>query len=375
MLRYGMIGCGRIALAHAAAFRFLAEDGLARLVAAADPDPAGIERVARIADSVDRRYASAQDLIADPDVDAVVVAAPTRFHRDLILAVAAAGTPLFTEKPLAPSFDTAVEIVDAVTRKGIPAQVGFQSRFHPVIRFLQEAVSDRRYGAPMGYVIRDDQFWPTGGVVDGHTSWRSQASEAGGGALLEHSIHSCDMARWLFGPVQRVYAVTRRSFGYDVEDAAALTIEHESGVVGTLLTIFNGVQDREERRIEVFFERGAIEATTDFLVGAPEDGLLVKGATGPAERLDCAELRRTSFARDGLDPDRPFFVYQYLAHRAFVRALANGVAPSPGCADALEAHRLVEAAYRSAASGAPFAVADLAPREGRGSSPDGDRRG
>jgi 1,5-anhydro-D-fructose reductase (1,5-anhydro-D-mannitol-forming) len=358
-LRLGMIGCGSIARAHAVAIRFLGDDGLVRLQAVADPDPEAVERIVEIAGSVERRYADGAQLIADPDVDAVVVIAPTRFHRDLILAVSSAGKPLFTEKPLAPTFGTVVEIVDAVRAAGIPAQVGFQSRFHPIIRTLHDAVSDGRYGAAMAYTIRDDQFWPTGAVIEGHTSWRSKAAEAGGGALLEHSIHSCDIACWLFGPVRRVYAVTRRVFGYDVEDVAALTIEHESGVVGTLLSVFNGVQDREERRIELFFERAAIEATTDFVVGAPEDSLLVKEERGPAQRVDCAELLRSTFVRDGVDPDREFYVYQYLAHRAFAHALATGTAPSPDCGDALEAHRLVEAGYRSAVSGAPCMVADL----------------
>ena len=164
MLRCGVIGCGQIAQAHAVSFRFLAEDGLARLVAVADPDPAGIERVAQIAGTVERRYADGRELIADPDVDAVVVVAPTRLHRDLIVAVSEAGKPLFTEKPLAPDYATVLEIVDAVTRAGIPAQVGFQSRFHPIIGFLHAAVTERRYGAPMGYMIRDDQFWPTGAM-------------------------------------------------------------------------------------------------------------------------------------------------------------------------------------------------------------------
>ncbi len=359
MLRYGMIGCGQIAQAHAAAFRFLTDDGVAELVAVADPDPEGIERVAQIAGTVRHRFADGHELIANPDVDVVVVVTPTRFHRDLILAVCDASKPLFAEKPLAPNFATVVEIVDAVSAAGIPAQVGFQSRFHPIMGYLREAVADRRYGEPMGYMIRDDQFWPTGSVVDGHTTWRSRASEAGGGALLEHSIHSCDIACWLFGPVRRVHAVTRSVFGYDVEDTAALTIEHESGVVGTLLTIFNGVQDREERRTELFFKTGAVEATTDFIIGAPEDGLLVKGATGPATRIDPEELRRSTFAADGIDPDRELYVYQYLAHRAFAASLAAGTAPSPNCSDALEAHRLVEASYRSAALGTPIAIADL----------------
>jgi predicted dehydrogenase len=318
-----------------------------------------MERIAGIAGTVERRHASAGDVIDDPDVDAVIVVAPTRFHRDLILAVAASGKPLFTEKPLAPDFAAVVEIVDAVRAAGIPAQVGFQSRFHPIARFVHNAVADARFGAAMGYVIRDDQFWPTGGVVDGHTSWRSEAAQAGGGALLEHSIHSCDIACWLFGPVRRVYARTRHVFQYDVEDVAALTIEHESGVVGTLLSIFNGVVDREERRLEVFFEQGAVEATTDFLVGAPEDSLLVKPASGPAQRVDCDELLRRTFIDDGVDPDRQFYVYQYLAHRAFAGALAAGRAPQPDCDDALAAHRVVEAAYRSATSDSAVAVSAL----------------
>ena len=70
-------------------------------------------------------------------------------------------------------------------------------------------------------------------------------------------------------------------FGYSVEDVAALTIEHRNGVVGNLVTVFNGVQHREERRLEVFFERASLELTTDFLVGAPEDSFLVHRADEP----------------------------------------------------------------------------------------------
>ena len=115
-------------------------------------------------------------------------------------------------------------------------------------------------GRPMGYTLRDDQYWPTGDVVPGHSSWRSDRAQAGGGALLEHSIHAADIVCWLFGPARRVSARTRSVFGYDVEDVAAVTVEHESGVVGTVLSVFNGVRGREERRFEVFFEPGAVEA-------------------------------------------------------------------------------------------------------------------
>jgi predicted dehydrogenase len=358
-LRIGIIGCGQIAQAHAAALRFLADDGVARVSAIADPDPAGIERIAAIVGDLERSYTDGADLIDDPSVDAVAVVAPTRFHRDLIAAVASAAKPLFAEKPLAPNFATVCEIADSIRASGIPAQVGFQSRFHPIIRRLRDWVVEGELGAPMAYLIRDDQFWPTGSVVPGHTSWRAERAQAGGGALLEHSIHSCDVACWLFGPVVRVYATTRHVFGFDVEDVAALTIEHDSGVVGTLVTVFNGVRDREERRIEIFFERAAVEATTDFIVGAPEDSLLLKQDGSPAEQLDVDALRRSRFAADGFDPNREVFVYQYFGYAAFAAALRRGVDPTPGIADAVRAHEVVEAGYRSASTKGPVTVASL----------------
>jgi len=359
-LRMGIIGCGSIARAHAAALRFAADDGAVRTVAVADPDPAGTDRVATILGGVDRTYRDGYEVIHDPEVEAVMLITPTRFHREYIAAVAEAGKPLFTEKPLAPTYPVARDIVDIVQRAALPTQVGFQSRFHPLYRHAHALVNGGGHGAPMAYTLRDDQFWPTGDVVPGHSDWRSVRAEAGGGALLEHSIHSCDLVSWLFGPVRRVHATTRAVFGYDVEDVAALTIEHDSGVVGTLLSVFNGVRTREERRLEIFLEQASIEITSDFIVGAPEDSFLVHQSDAPhAERLDVTRLYRDAVAADGFDPGRQVFVYQYFAHRAFATAVRGGTPPSPGIDDALRAHQVVEAGYRSAAARRPVDISEL----------------
>ncbi len=89
---------------------------------------------------------------------------------------------------------------------GVTAQVGFHSRFHPLINELVRLTASGELGAPMGYTLRDDQYWPTGDVVPGHSSWRSQRAHAGGGALIEHSIHSADILGWLFGRATNVFA-------------------------------------------------------------------------------------------------------------------------------------------------------------------------
>jgi predicted dehydrogenase len=347
-LAIGLVGCGMIGQVHADGLRKLAEDGEIVAVAAADPSAEAREGVMRNC-PFGRMSAEPLDVITDPAVQAVMITAPTSSHLDLVQATLAVGKPLFCEKPLAPTFGDVRTICGAVISSGVTAQVGFHSRFHPIMNRLQRTVESGEFGRAMGYTLRDDQYWPTGDVVPGHSSWRSDRAQAGGGALLEHSIHSADIVSWLFGPAVRVYARSRAVFGYDVEDVAAVVVEHESGVVGTILTIFNGVRGREERRFEVFFERAAIEATTDFIVGAAEDGYLVQQPDTDPHRLDLAVLREEHFAAAGIKR-RDFVFYTYPADRHWVRAVRGGQPAVPGFEDALRAHRLVEAAYRSAAS-------------------------
>jgi predicted dehydrogenase len=341
----GLIGAGMIGQGHAYALRLLAEDGEVRPVAVTDFSSDAVDAARKIC-PFERVAPDARAVIDDPDVDAVVIVTPTTTHRDLVQAVVDARKPLLCEKPLATNFDIVREMCATVAASGLTAQVGFHSRFHPLINELVRLVITNELGAPMGYTLRDDQYWPTGDVVPGHSSWRSQRAHAGGGALLEHSIHSADILSWLFGPAHTVYARTRNVFGYDVEDTAVCTIEHESGVVGTLISIFNGVRGREERRLEVFFERGAVEVTTDFLVGAREDSFLVQRPDQEPERLDVAALRDRHFEAEGI-ARRDFFVYLYPAARAFVRSVRDRQPASPTFSDALSAHALVDAAYRS----------------------------
>jgi predicted dehydrogenase len=348
-LGIGLVGCGMIGQIHADGLAKMCADGEVRAVAAGDPSEAARAAVAR---NCGFGYLTDDPMrvIDDPGVDAVMITSPTPTHQELVAAVLAAGKPLFCEKPLAPTFDAVRDICAAVGRAGVVAQVGFHARFHPIMRRIDELVRSAELGTAMGYTLRDDQYWPTGDVVPGHSSWRSQRTHAGGGALLEHSIHAADLVCWLFGPARRVSARVRSVFGYDVEDTAAVTVEHASGVVGTVLSVFNGVRGREERRFEVFFERGALEATTDFVVGASEDGLLVQRPDTPPERADLDALRERHFAALGLSR-RDFIFYTYPSDRHWVRNARDGTATTPGFDDALRAHALVDAAYRSAETG------------------------
>lgn len=350
----GLVGCGLIGQIHADGLAKLVEEGEIVAVGAADPSES-----ARAAAQHNCAFgflaADAASVIAHPDVEAVMICAPTSAHPELVRAVVEAGKALYCEKPLARTFGEVQDLCGAVAASGRTAQVGFHTRFHPLVARLHEIVRSGELGMPMAYSLRDDQYWPTGDVVPGHSSWRSQRKHAGGGALIEHTIHGADIVSWLFGPARRVHALGRSVFGYDVEDVATLTVGHESGVAGTILTVFNAVRGREERRIEVFFERGVVEMTTDFVVGADEDSFLVHRPDGAAERLDPAALREAQFDALGITR-RDFIFYTYVADREWVRRVRSAEPASPGFADALAAHALVDAAYRSMAAGAAIEV-------------------
>jgi predicted dehydrogenase len=353
-VKVGLVGCGMIGQIHADGLRMLAEEGEVVPVAAADPSASARDAVARNC-AFGSLSEDPLEAIVDPEVEAVMITSPTSTHRDLVLAVLEAGKPLLCEKPLAPNLEVVEELCDAVAAAGGPAQVGFHSRFHPSMIGLDEIVKGGELGQAMGYSVRDDQYWPTGQVVAGHSLWRSDRVLAGGGALLEHSIHAVDLLCWMFGPVSRVQAVSRRVFGFEVEDVAALTIEHESGVVGNLLTVFNGVRGREERRFEVFLESGAVEVTTDFIVGAAEDSFMVQRPDTDAVHPDLEAMRDERFAKMGISR-RDFLFYTYVADRSWVRALRAGTGPTPDFEDARRAHRVVDAAYRSAESRSPASI-------------------
>jgi len=348
-----MVGCGMIGQIHADGLRKLSEDGEVVTVAAADPS-----EPSRTATAQNCAFEYLTDdpmrVIEDPDIDAVMITSPTSTHRELVLGTLESGKSLFCEKPLAPTIAEVRELCEAVAMTARPAQVGFHSRFHPIVNKMRRLVVSAELGTPMAYTLRDDQYWPTSAVVPGHSSWRSDRAQAGGGALLEHSIHAADIVCWMFGPAVRVRASTRSVFGYDVEDVATVLVEHASGVIGTILSVFNGVRGREERRFEVFFERGAVEATTDFIVGATEESLLIQRPDMAPERPDLAVMREDHFAELGL-PRRDFVFYTYPADRHWVHCVDDDTTAAPGFDDALRAHELVDAAYRSAATGSAVA--------------------
>ena len=354
----GFIGCGEIAHLHAAALRDLASDGVAvRAVAAADPDPTHRDAVAGNF-PFERFYDTAEDLLADPDVDAVWVAVPTALHRQLYEQVLAAGKHLYAEKPIAPSLAEVRELAALAAGASVITQVGFQSRFDPLLNRARDLVRSEEIGPTMSYLWRDDEGFPTTAIVGARSDWRSHRASAGGGVLIEHSIHAIDVLGWIFGPVVRVTASSRNVLGFDVEDTVVLLLEHASGVLGSHVGVYGGVSERELSRFEIQGRDAIVEIERNGAVlDAPDNTFLIQGPRSPAEHVDRHEIVGDYLRTKGIAAE-PFFL-QDLSDRAFVEAVRAGQPGSPGFDDALAAHAVIEAAYRSAAERRPVELAEL----------------
>jgi predicted dehydrogenase len=347
-IRVGFIGSGVIAWAHALSLRALVRAGIieAELTAVYDLDN---HRARSFGERLGLEAMSSADEVAAA-TDAVFVCTSTAGHLPAVEAVARHRRALFCEKPLGRSLEEATALVEVVELAGVPAQAGLVLRTAPVFIELQRLVAAGELGRPMVATFRDDQFFP----VQGHyaSTWRKDATEAGSGAVLEHSIHDLDVMRMCFGSVTSLSA-TNENFGGNpgIEDAAAGVLSFESGLRLTLVSVWHSVLERpSSRRVEVFFERGFVFFDDDFAgpITVQTDEGSHEYRCDPEPYVDEVEL---SFGRTGIG------VRPYLAeNRNFIDALIAGRPPSPSLGDALATHRLVDGWYQSAAAGGRLVV-------------------
>lgn len=219
----GLIGAGRIGTSHA---QVIAErvPG-ARLAVVADPRPEAARRVAEPYGAV--AVSDPAAVITDPTVDAVVVAASSQAHADLVVACARAGRPVFCEKPAAMTLAEADRSLAAVAEAGVPFQVGFNRRFARDFRAAHDAVAAGSVGTPqlLRSLTRDPGLADPGAVPP----WT---------IFTQTLIHDFDTLNWLnpgAEPVE-VYATADALVAPDFKAAGLL----DTAVV--LLTYDNGAR-------------------------------------------------------------------------------------------------------------------------------------
>jgi predicted dehydrogenase len=349
VLRIGFAGTGLIAWAHGLGLKAIIDAGLidAEFAVAFDSSPS---RAQGFADVCGAGVADGLDDLMER-CDAVWVCTPTASHRSVIDAALAAGRAVFCEKPLATDLPGAQSLVDAVAAAGVPAQSGLVLRSAPVFRDLRALVETGTLGSPMSVAFRDDQYFPIQGTYA--SKWRADVNQAGGGCLIEHSIHDVDILRFCFGEVTEVAGHIANFSGHPgIEDVAMVSLQFASGLGAHLTSVWHNVLSRgSTRRVELFCTDGMVWLEDEF-----RGPLHIQTSAG-SEVRPCPSPAWVDELPLGHD-EVGLAIRAYVeADRAFVDALAAGTPTEPSLNVALSAHQLVDAAYRSAAAGgAPVAT-------------------
>ncbi len=330
-VRWGIAGFGWVARDFTLPAILAAGD---RLVAVCDPDEAAQAGAAAFGATA---YASVEDLAADRAVDAVYVATPNHLHRPVVETLVAAGKAVLCEKPLAHTLSDAAAMVAAAERAGVLYGTAFDQRHHPAHVALRDAIRGGRLGTVTAlrivYACWLGSDWAAG---SGRANWRIDAAQAGGGALMDLAPHGIDLVDFLLDePLAAVAAVTQaRVQDYAVDDGAMVVGATASGVLVQLHVAYNCPETLPRRRLEVLGTAGQIMA--EDTMGQDAGGRLAftEAGTGAVSPLpfDAA-----------LSP--------FLAQaRAFARAFRTGDGGGFSGARDLHTMRLLDAAYRSAAS-------------------------
>ena len=327
-MRVGIIGAGSMGQAHA---RGWAATG-AELVGVAARTP---ESAVPLAERYHLRVYASNEALID-EVDIVDVCVPTDLHKGLVLAAAAAGKHVLCEKPLALTVADAEQMIAACERAQVRLFVGMVARFFPQYRAAQRAVVAGRIGEVGVIRLKRVAYQPVG-----DEGWFGNEARSGG-LLLDLMIHDFDLARWLGGEVERVYARSVRAAEPGAPgDYALATLRLTSGAMALIEGGWAYPPGVFRTAFDVAGSAGVLEWGSD-----ATDSL----RTFLKSDADAA-VARVGIPGSGSAAD-PYSVEIEHAYRA----IRDGSPFSVTARDGLEALRIALAARESLAGGLPVAV-------------------
>ena len=332
-LRGGLIGCGFFAINQLHAWRDVAGAGI---VALCDRDPARLALVGNLF-GIDRRYADAAAMIEAERLDFVDIATTLPSHRGLVELAARSHLPVICQKPFAATLADARAMVEACAAVGVPLMVHENFRWQSALRAVRAVID----GGTIGRV-----FWGRVSFRSAYDVFSRQPYLATGERFIieDLGIHSLDVARFLFGDVTRLSARTARiNPAIRGEDVATMLLDHVSGATSVVDCSYASKLAQEafpQTLVEVDGADGSIRLGLDYR-------LTVTDADGTRE-TDVAPPLLPWASRPWHNIQESVLAIQ--AH--WVDALRHGREPETSGRDNLQTLALVEAAYRSAASGA-----------------------
>jgi len=324
-LAVGVVGVGGMGEFYVRCFT---ESGRARVLAIADINEARLRQVASKY-KVERAFTDWTKLVEMPELDAVAICTPPKFHREQAVAALESGKHVLCEKPPAMNAREAAEMANAARRHGRVLAYGYQCRFSRHAQYVRRLVDEgylgeiyrmrvhylRRSGAPRG--------------------WFRVRELAGGGPLIDCAIHYVDLAWWVSGrpkPV-RAFGATYDLLGkFEVEDTAVALVLFSNG--GSMVIEASWLQNwHNEHRVVVY------------------------GTEGGAQVLPYAEVhKKVGDYFVTMRPDIEEVDTQRAKILHFLDAVEGKVEPIPRAEDGVVVMKMIDAIYESAAKGASVSI-------------------
>ena len=232
--------------------------------------------------------------LADPAIQAIVLATPHTLHAEQIIAVAAAGKPVYCEKPLTLKRADAIKVVAACSKAGVLLAVGHDKRFWPSMQALTRIVQS----GELGEILHIEGHNSNETSRTAFASWRASPEESPGGGMTGTGIHMVDAFVGLIGPVKRVQCLLMsRRPPPDVLDTVSVLFEFANGVSGTMSSIR---ATPLYWRAHVFGNLGSAEAigATELVLRKTGGAALVRMNFDPADALR-GELEAFAIAAGG----------------------------------------------------------------------------
>jgi predicted dehydrogenase len=213
--------------------------------------------------SIPKWYDSAQQLIHDPEVNAVYVATPPDTHAQYTIQALEAGKPVYVEKPMALNYPECQQMLMASEKANLPIYVAYYRRKLPVFEKVKEVLVTEALGDIRFVHVQLCQTPKPHDFNKDELPWRLQANIAGGGYFFDLASHQLDILDYLLGPINAVHGFAGNQAGlYRVEDIVTANLQFESGVLGTALWCFTTAMVNVTDTIEIIGSKGGVSFST-----------------------------------------------------------------------------------------------------------------
>ncbi len=255
-IQWGFIGCGE-ATEKKSGPAFSQVEG-SRVVAVMSRDAEKAKSYAQRHD-ISKWYTDAQELVDDPQVNAVYIATPPSSHATFAIMAMRAGKPAYIEKPMAASYADCARINRISEQTGVPCFVAYYRRYLPYFQKVKELINNGTIGNIINVQIH---FAQPPRALDYNSSdlpWRLLPVISGGGYFYDLAPHQLDLLQDMFGVILHAQGYTSNRGGlYKVEDTLSASFQFESGLPGSGSWCFVAHESAKEDRIEVIGDQGML---------------------------------------------------------------------------------------------------------------------